>query len=178
MNGEFLDKMSAKMGEILELTGMNGKIPPRTADIVEYTRAVKGLVNAKTIDSSGIHSGWSSMQRLFVERDKYPQLITEKIILTKELSEMWDVPFSWMSVFDFVINDEPAQMTYAIVSAKPPLVDGKTTGLTQCMAYDGVEKGWWGLKDIDLPPPSVPIGEHEVVRGLAVWMAEGVEKNE
>ena len=50
MNGEFLDKMSAKMGEILELTGMNGKIPPRTADIVEYTRVVKGLVNTKTID--------------------------------------------------------------------------------------------------------------------------------
>lgn len=178
MSGEFLDVMTHKMGEILQKTGMGGTIPPRTADVVEYMREVKGLVNAKTIDSSGIHGGWIVMQQLFTQRQAYPLLVTENIVLTKELSEMWDVPFSWMSVFDFVINDEPAQMTYKIVSAKPPLMDGKSTGLLQCMAYDGVEKGWWSLSDIDLPPPVIPISEDEVVRGLAAWMAEGVEINE
>jgi len=178
MSGEFLDTMANKMGKILENTGMGGNLPPRTADVIEYMRKIKGLVNTKTIDSSGLHGGWINIQRLLKERESSKSYHLENIILTKELSEVWDVPFSWMSVFNFAINDEPAQMTYHIVGAKPPLMDGKSTGLTQCMAYDGVEKGWWSLGDIDLPPPVIPISEEEVVRGLAVWMAKGVEINE
>ena len=118
------------------------------------------------------------MKDMFTQRQDFAPLQTEYFMLAKELSEMWMIPYSWASVFNYVIYDEPAQMKYTISGAKSPLIDGESTPLLECMAYDGVEMGWWSLKDVDLPASVLPIEENQTVRGLAVWMAEGVEKNE
>ena len=114
-----MKRVNKKVEEAYEKLKLHPKeLPPRCADYIEGVRTLSAELNSYHRDEKHLHNGWRVSQRQMTAHGYDGNFYA---LLAKELSEYVDIPLFMAMVFDYIVNDDPSQMKWGVVGAKPPL---------------------------------------------------------
>ena len=154
---------------LVDMVGVKIPIPPRTGDMIEERRSMKALASLLEEDFMHQHTGWKGLTQGLEIND-----LMTRLLLCRELSEIWEVPMSFFMAFDMRIYSEPARMYVGIHGMMPLVYNGKSTPSLLRVAWDGALAGLWDVEDVwALPAPIEPVNPEDAVapQELAVWFA-------
>ena len=167
LNEVFMKRVSKKVEEVYEKLKSHPKeLPPRCADYIEGVRTLSAELNSYHRDEKHLHNGWRVSQRQMTAHGYDGNFYA---LLAKELSEYVDIPLFMAMVFDYIVNDDPSQMKWGVVGAKPPLANNKSTHSLTLVVYGGIKEGWWTLDDVKIPPHHFDELDLEI-GGPSVWI--------
>ena len=163
------DVITEYLKNLVDMVGVKIPIPPRTGDMIEERRSMKSYASLLEEDSMSRHTGWKGITAGLEIND-----LMTRLLLCRELSEIWEVPMSFFMAFDMRIYSEPARMYVGIHGMMPLVYNGKSTPSLLRIAWDGALAGLWDVEDVwTLPSPIEPVNPEDATMSneIALWFA-------